>query len=242
MLRINKHARNIALILAFVATSAVAAIATGSTKNESRTPVWRQDFETMPTNWDVRTKPGVSPAIFTITTNSTNACLQMVADGGSATLSAELKGVDLRKTPVMRWRWRVLKLPDGADGRYSKKDDQAIGLYITTGTIIQQKSVAYRWETATPIGDEGDALYGGGVVRIHWFCLRNSNDNKVGSFVVEQRNVADDFRKAYGFVPDKVGLGISCNSQYTSSHAEAQLDWVEFISEEDAKNNQPVTQ
>ena len=50
----------------------------------------------------------------------------------------------------MRWRWKVVTLPAGADGSKDKLDDQAIGLYVSTGGMFSQKSFALRWETDTP--------------------------------------------------------------------------------------------
>jgi hypothetical protein len=36
--------------------------------------------------------------------------------------------VDLKKTPVLRWRWKAVRLPKGADGRGAVKDDQAVAI------------------------------------------------------------------------------------------------------------------
>ena len=193
---------------------------------------WRITFDTLPKDWAVQGKPFTPEAVFEIAadpTNSTQHWLSMTADKASASLkSSEALPVDLKKTPIMRWCWRATVLPTGADGRDPKKDDQAIGLYISSGGMFKQQSLAYRWETETPTGAEGDAQYAK-VVSVHWMALRNKQDADGQTFYTEERNVADDYQKAFGSIPEKIGVGISCNSQYTASKAAAQLQWIEFV-------------
>ena len=64
----------------------------------------------------------------------------------------------------MRWKWRAITLPKGADGRDPRKDDQAMVLYIGAKSFLKNKSISYRWETETPVGITGKASYGGGLV------------------------------------------------------------------------------
>lgn len=193
---------------------------------------WRQEFGSMPSDWKLRGKPGTPNAVFTVgrSSDGSNTWLNMSADKASASLVVELPGVKLKDTPILRWAWRVTVFPEGADGRESAKDDQAIGVYVSTGGMFSQQSLAYRWETETPIGAEGTASYAGGVVKVKWICLRNKTSVQGETFLVEERNVAEDFKSRFGSVPDKIGLSISCNSQYTGSKAEAQLAWIEFVS------------
>lgn len=191
---------------------------------------WRQNFTNMPSSWSVEGKPTVSKAVFCAGyADGSNCVLRMTADNASATLKSDKLPVDLAKTPIMRWRWKAVTLPAGGDGRKSETDDQAIGIYVSSGGWFSQQSVAFRWETVTPRGISGRAKYGGGVMSIYWVCLRNQDDLKGDAWHVEEVNLAEAYRKAFGKVPDRIGLGISCNSQYTGTKAEALLDWVEFV-------------
>ena len=124
---------------------------------------WREDFipaggagkeAALPKGWRLVKKPGTRPALFSVKRDMQNGVsfLHMEADKASASLIARPDGVDLQKTPVMRWRWRTTVLPEGADGRVKAKDDQAIGLYLGTGSPLNNKSVSYRWDTETPKG------------------------------------------------------------------------------------------
>lgn len=187
----------------------------------------RITFVKMPDDWDVRGVPGRAKAKFEAGyADETNVVLRMTSDNATATFKSGKLGVDLDKTPIMRWRWKVVALPPGADGRNEKLDDQAIGLYVSAGGMFSQKSVAYRWETETPKGESGRAKYGAGMVSIYWVSVRNKDD---AGWYIDEANVAEDFKKAFDKIPDAIGLGISCNSQFTGTKAEALLDWVEFV-------------
>ena len=202
---------------------------------------WKENFNNfsgkitrkIPEGWKLKGKPGTPLATFFIDRDSKNGIsfLRMKADSASASLIRWLKGADLKKTPTLRWKWRAVVLPKGADGRRKDKDDQAIGIYVGTGGLLNNKSVSYRWDTDTPKGAEGNCVYGGGAVKVKWFTLRNADDAKSARAFTETRDVAEDFKKAWGFCPKKIYLSIVCNSQYTGTEAVADLDWIELISE-----------
>lgn len=208
----------------------------GTGAAEAKAAAWREDFRAWNRDWDIRGVPGTRKAAFEVGPSSAPAgdaparpVLRMTSDRASAALLIPVKGVDLKKTPIMRWRWRAPKLPEGADGRRPDKDDQAIGIYLgARAGFLKQNSIAYRWETLTPAGAEGTATYGVGRVRVAWFSLRSAEDGEGASFE-ESRNVAEDFQRIYGEVPGEFALSISCNSQNTGTRAEAELEWIEFM-------------
>lgn len=199
---------------------------------------WREDFISafeagrngVPEGWGARRKPGTRAAVFSVVkgTGKEGAFLHMEADDASASLITAVRDVDIVSAPVLRWRWRATVLPKGADGRRRPKDDQAIGIYVGTGSALSSKCVSYRWDTETPKGSEGKCAYGLGSIRVKWFTLRNNKDAGDGRWFIEERNVADDFNKAWGFYPKQVYVSVSCNSQYTGTEGAADLDWIEF--------------
>jgi len=207
---------------------------------EARVVGWREEFNfgakagktTLPKDWKLVGKPGTKPAIFSIKADSESRehFLHVEADKATGNLMTRISDVDLAKTPVLRWRWRATTLPGGADGRIKARDDQAIAIYVGSGNTLNNKSVSYRWDTETPREAEGNASYGMGGVKVKWYTLRNKTDAEGGQWFTEERNVAEDFRKAWGFCPEKVYLSVSSNSQYTGSSGAADLCWIEFVS------------
>lgn len=198
-----------------------------------RAAAQRITFDALPADWVILGKPFTRAPSFEIKDNPAEPgrrWLSMTSDNASGSLiSGDPLPVDLKKTPIMRWRWRATALPPGGDGRDPKADDQAIGIYVSSGNRTKQQSVAYRWETQTPVGAEGTAQYAK-IIAVKWFALRDQSHADGETFFIEERNVAEDFKKTFGSIPDQIAIGISCNSQYTDSASAAQLDWIEFCS------------
>lgn len=135
--------------------------------------------------------------------------------------------VDLEKTPILRWRWRVHHLPVNGDGRFAKLDDQPVALYFGAGGALSRRSIGYRWENLTPVGTVWDTSLLGGSVKIEHRCLRNFQ-TPAGEWVVEERNVAEDFRRKFGYLPKTFVISIGGNSQYTGSVTRAEIDFFEM--------------
>lgn len=195
---------------------------------------WMAVFETdtpgdVPEGWRVRGKPGTPIADFTVKEDpgTGSKALFLESDGASGSLITLAEKVDLEKTPFLIWRWKVDEFPEGADGLDTAKDDQAIGIYVGDGSIFNNKSVSYRWDTETPLGTEGRSVYGAGTVRVKWITLRNKEDG-TGKWFTESRNLLEDYEKAWGSVPGKLYVSITSNSQYTGTRASAALEWIKF--------------
>lgn len=134
--------------------------------------------------------------------------------------------LDLKKTPVMRWRWRIIS-PVVLKGN-KEPDDQAASIYVCDGNSFRQFTVSYRWEQLAPIGTVKLKRYSGGAVTVHGICVRNRN-TPVGEWVEEERDVLLDFRKIYKRdIMNRFAIGIAGNSQYTKSNTRVEIDYIEF--------------
>src|SRR5262245_5197682 len=75
--------------------------------------------------------------------------LHMKSEGDSSTISREIKGrVNLKETPIIEWRWKVTKLPRGADARKGDTDDEAGQVYITWPRFpeaVRSRIIGYIW-------------------------------------------------------------------------------------------------
>lgn len=225
----------------------ILAALTLSTFAEVKKKKWRENFAAeakeggLPAGWEIyATKWGVNITSFELKNKKRHASavagvLKVFADEATGALFCEPhKNVDLKKTPILRWRWRVNIFPKGGDGRKEHKDDQAIVIYVGANDWMIKKTIAYRWETETPQGLAGEVSYGGGTVKVKWFCLRNRKSGE-GKWVVEERNIAKDFKKAFGFIPKEFVLSIGANSQNTKSESLAYIDYIEFLPLDKAK-------
>ena len=135
---------------------------------------------------------------------------------------------DLAKFPVMRWRWRIisnLSVPENAED----PDDQSGVVYIGDGNRIKQCFVAYRWECNTPVGSRLDTSYQSGLTLVKSVCLRNRT-TKLGEWVVDERNVWNDFKTAYRRSPlDGFVVCVGANTQHSKSSTRIEIDYIEFL-------------
>ena len=188
----------------------------------------RQDGKAV-TGWTYKGKFATADANFSIQTVDGVKVLRMVSKKGTGSLLYDISKIDLKKYPYMRWKWRADVLPRNADGDDPDKDDQAIGIYIGSGSTFSQESIALRWETKTQKGKTGFVKYGMGAVKVHWRCVRNEKDG-LKRWYVDECNIYEELKKIFkGKVPtENVAITISANSQYTETNSEACLEYIEF--------------
>lgn len=184
------------------------------------------------TSWTYKGKLGTPGAEFSIQKVDGVKVLRMVSRKGTGTLLYDISSIDLKKYPYMRWKWRVDVLPAGADGENEEKDDQAIGIYIGTGSTFSQESLALRWETVTPKGKTGFVKYGMGAVKVHWVCIRNEKDG-LKRWYVDECNLYQELKRIFkdGVPEKKFAITLSANSQYTGTSSDAYLEYIEFSAE-----------
>ncbi len=161
-------------------------------------------------------------------TASKGAVLLVEAKKSTGVLLAAPAPVNLEETPIMRWRWRILKpivVPPGKE----EPDDQAAVLYFGDGTLLSQKCVGYRWSVNTPINTSGVTKYAAGMMTVAHQTIRNKS-TPIGEWVTEERDVLADYEKAYKKKPDSYFIvSVGANSQYSGSHSIAEIDFIEFI-------------
>jgi hypothetical protein len=148
--------------------------------------------------------------------------LQLKSEGDSSTIARDIKGkVDLKETPILEWRWRVTRLPRGADARKGETDDEAGQIYVTWPRFpeaVRSRIIGYIWDTTAPVGSIFKSEKTGTVN----YVVVESGPAKLGRWITEQRNVVEDFKKIYGAEPESPGgVSITIDSDDTRSSAEA---------------------
>ncbi len=212
---------------------------------------WREDFtktkvedeQVIPEDWAFGgSRMGVPMTRFYVQKSEKEKKPVLVVDSRKSTGALMCRpsdqNVDLNKTPILRWRWRVKSLPPGGDGREARVDDQAIAIYIGGPGLFSKKSIAYRWETETPVDTTGQVTYGFGALTVNWICIRNKK-SKLNEWHVETRDIAADYEKYYGEIPDRFVISICGNSQYSKSDTIAEIEFLELIPRPDPPPAQP---
>jgi hypothetical protein len=159
---------------------------------------------------------------FTVVEADGHRVLHMRSEGDSSTIARDIKGkVDLKDTPVLEWRWKITKLPRGADARKSETDDEAGQVYVSWPRFpetVRSRIIGYIWDTTAPVGSIFKSEKTGTVT----YVVVESGSSKLGRWITEQRNVVEDFKKVYGAEPESpAAVSISIDSDDTRSGAEA---------------------
>lgn len=171
--------------------------------------------------WEVKEKEGKAVTYHPGQTDDDCICLK--SDKASFSIQREID-VDVKKTPYIKWRWKVLDLPEGGDFRDDDKDDQAAQLFVA---FEGRDSISYIWDTTAPVGTTGE----------HWIpwvmtvkiLVVETGEENLGRWVSVTRNVYEDYKNMYGEEPPRAeGLRFQINSQYTGTTAEACIESVEF--------------
>jgi hypothetical protein len=151
----------------------------------------------------------------------------------SSSLSLEkMIVVDLSQTPYLEWVWKVTVLPKGGDFTATLTDDQAGQLLVTFPKTLfeRRKVITYLWDFTVPKGTMADAP-GPLFLNIKAIVVE-SGDSQLGKWVLEKRNLLEDFQALFGSTPERaIGLRIQLNSQHTHSAAEAFWKTIRFTSE-----------
>ncbi len=167
-----------------------------------------------PSGWQLIEKTG--KADFGVVHESGIPALRLRSEETSFALQ---KAIDINPLlyPLVSWKWKVTKLPDGGDFRKSKADDQAAQIFLA---FSNRKTIAYIWDTTAPVGSVEDAP-GFPFVRVKAVVVRSGPED-AGRWITETRNVWEDYKALFGDEPPVVaGIRIQINSQHTATSGES---------------------
>lgn len=170
-----------------------------------------------------------SPAYdFTVVDHGGQRTLHLRSRNDSSTISKEVKGVPLKETPVLEWRWKVIALPEGGNSCKKATDDQVAQVYVTWPrfpTAVRSRIIGYVWDTTAPVGTVCKSEKTGLVT----YIVIRSGSKDLGRWLTESRDVRADFTKIYGEEPEDPGaISIAIDTNDTRSKAEAYVGPILF--------------
>lgn len=181
----------------------------------------------------------------------------LVEDEGVTVLSARAEAsasgivrhlsVDPAALPFLSWRWKALRLPAKGDLRTKAGDDFAARLFVTFdlplaalsfedrlgvrlvrllyGAETPAAALCYVWASRAPVGTVAPSAYTG---RVRLVVVESGAAN-LGRWRAYQRDVAADYRRAFGAAPPPVsGVVVSTDSDNTGESAQALYGDVAF--------------
>ena len=181
---------------------------------------------------------------------------QLVKDGqtvvvkaiSEASASGLIKqvSIDPKQYPIIRWRWKVDNLLKYSDVRRKDADDYPARLYITFAYDPDKLSLAkkmkyqagrmmfgdipigainYIWDTRAPIGTMVENAY----TDFAQMIVVESGPQKVGTWVDEERNIYEDYKKAFHEEPPMInGVAIMSDTDDTKERVTAYYGDISF--------------
>jgi len=173
-------------------------------------------------------KPEWQPKVFTGQTD-----YQVVADGAGKVLRAESRGsasgliftreFDPSQWPVLSWRWKIAHTLPKGDARHKSGDDYAARVYVIFPHwfFLNTKSLNYIWANRLPVGELVPNPFTGKAMML----AVESGPAKAGEWLAERRNIADDYRRAFGgSLPSQAVIAIMSDSDNTGGNVTAWYD------------------
>lgn len=176
------------------------------------------------------------------------SAVEAVAEASMALLARPLE-IDLEKTPVLCWRWRIDAPLVSADMTRKSGDDYAARVYVSFklpsgelgfgtriklgiarsifGEHVPDAAINYIWDNNNPVGTQRPNAY---TDRTQMFVLQTGADN-AGSWVIERRNVLTDYYQAFGEVDglSAVQLAVASDTDNTGETARAGFADIHFV-------------
>jgi hypothetical protein len=134
--------------------------------------------------------------------------------------------IDLRKTPVLRWKWKVESVYAGIDEKAKRGDDFPARVYVVLdGGLLpwRTRSLVYVWSSTSPQGTDWPNPY---AAQAHHVALRSGNP---GPWQEERRDVRADFKRYFGLDVDAAdGVAIMTDCDDSGGAARASYADIRF--------------
>lgn len=126
--------------------------------------------------------------------------------------------------PMISWKWRVLRFPDKEKLKARQgveKDDYAARVYVIFPAMLffNSKALEYVWDETAPEGTIATSPFSGNIKLI----VVQSGKEPGGKWVFEERNIVEDYRRAFGRNPTlRVGaIALMSDADNTQDVSEA---------------------
>jgi len=140
------------------------------------------------------------------------------------------KGINIYKTPILSWKWRVFELPDAANENDDDRNDTAASIYVVfdMGRVALfkkvPKSIRYTWSSSLEEGRELSKFYGNQKI-----VVVESGPERTGQWITFERNIVEDYKRLFGDDPPENPLAILILSDGNSTGSYVKADYDEIM-------------
>ena len=198
----------------------------------------------LPQDWKPLTFRNIEKhSAYTLATENGVTVLKAEANASASGLTRDLTALklDIREYPILKWRWKIANLVKNADIATKEGDDYPARIYVTFrydperagvgmrmqygmakslyGEYPPHAGINYVWDGKAPVGTMVPNAY---TARAMMFVVE-SGAKRVGEWVEVERNVYEDYTRAFTEEPPPV-LGIAVMTD-TDSTGEMATAW-----------------
>lgn len=195
----------------------------------------------------LRPAPKANDTRYSLTSDAGVVVLKAEANHAMSGLIHSVR-VDVRQTPLLRWRWKIGAPVRTADMRQKSGDDYAARIYVLfdypaeklpfgtraklklAETLYGQKiptaALNYVWDNRYPVGTIQPNAY---TDRARMVVVETGGA-RAGEWVTETRDLAADFRAAFGEeAPSVVAVALATDTDNTGESAVAWYGDIELL-------------
>lgn len=187
---------------------------------------------------EVRLRAAIPPNRFRLRSWDGVPSLEIVSQA-SMSLMARPVEIDLKRTPILCWRWRIDAPLKRADMGQRSGDDYAARLYVSLRIPQADKSLALRaqlrlartiwgadlpdaalnyvWDNRHPVGTERPNAYTERTVMI----VQRSGAADAGRWIAERHDIGRDAARLFGTSADAVQIAVAADTDNTGETATA---------------------
>ena len=136
--------------------------------------------------------------------------------------------IDPKAYPRLSWSWKIGRTIGKGDERTKEGDDYAARVYVVFPSTLfwRTRAVNYIWANRLPQGAFLPNAYTGNAVMV----AVESGDANADRWIDEERNLVEDYRRAFGEDPPKIGaVAIMTDTDNTGEEAIAWYGAVRFL-------------
>ncbi len=176
---------------------------------------------------------------YTLVKDDNTVVVKAVAEASASGLTREIK-INPKEYPVVQWRWKAMNILKKGDVHRKEGDDYPARIYITFeydssklsffekakyntikvfyGEYPPLAAINYIWESKASVGTMVPNPY---TDRVIMFVVE-SGPSKLNQWVNEERNIFEDYKKAFGQEPPMIsGVAIMTDTDNTGESATA---------------------
>ncbi len=201
----------------------------------------------LPAGWEPLTFPRAERhTVYRLVGDDGVTVVRAEADASASGLIRRVE-VDPGRSPILAWRWKTAGVVAGADATRKEGDDYAARVYVAFkydpervslfnrakyalikliyGEYPPHAGINYVWDNRLAPGTVLPNAY---TDRVRMIVLR-SGDGAANRWVAEERNVLEDYRRAFGEEPPPVsGVAIMTDTDDTGGKAVAWYGDIAF--------------